>query len=104
MFGLHKGGTTLAVTVVPRAARTEVRGVVDGCLRVAVRASPVDGVANAELIRFFGKLSGVPKGRIRIIQGARSRRKTVLFDGVLEAELLPLSRWLTPAPAGEGGQ
>ncbi len=73
---------TFAVRVQPRASRSGVRGEVDGALRVALAALPVDGAANDELIRFLARLLGVAPRRITILQGLHSRSKTVAVEGL----------------------
>ena len=71
----------MAIYAQPRASRTAVVGGHDGMVKVALKAPPVDGKANAELVRFLARLAGVPKGAVRVIGGAASRRKRVLVEG-----------------------
>lgn len=70
------------VHVQPRAARTEVAGLHDGCVKVRLAAPPVDGEANAELIRFVADKLGIPKARVRLVAGQASRRKTLTIEGM----------------------
>ena len=77
-------GKTIWVQVVPRAARSEIRGVVAGDLRVAVAAPPVDDAANGELIRFLAHLLGIPRRKITILSGHHARRKRLALEGVTE--------------------
>ena len=46
-------------------------------LTVFLRAKPVEGEANAELIKLLAEYWGVAKGRIRIRTGTRGRVKLV---------------------------
>lgn len=47
-------------------------------VRIArVTAPPIDGKANAALIRLLAKEYGVPKSRIRIVRGESSRDKLI---------------------------
>ncbi|MDP6943888.1 MAG: DUF167 domain-containing protein [Myxococcota bacterium] len=71
----------MAVYAQPRASRTAVVGGHDGMVKIALQAPPVDGKANAELIRFLARLTRVPKRAVRVIGGAASRRKRVLIEG-----------------------
>jgi uncharacterized protein (TIGR00251 family) len=80
-------GALLAVVVVPRAGVNAIDGFVEGALRVRIAAPPVDGAANAALVRFLSDLVGIPKGRVRVATGQTSRRKRVLFVGLGPAEL-----------------
>lgn len=87
--GQHNGGGSvlLAVLVVPRASRSEIAGWQEERLKVRLKAPPVDGEANAELLRTLAKLLGLPKGALSLQGGLTSRRKTVRIDGMAEAAL-----------------
>jgi uncharacterized protein (TIGR00251 family) len=80
----------LAVHVVPRARRTEVAGRYGDAIKIRVAASPVDGAANAELIRYVAERVGVARGAVTIASGATGRRKTVAVQGVTAAALRAL--------------
>jgi uncharacterized protein (TIGR00251 family) len=71
-----------AVHVQPRASRTEVAGLHDGCVKVRLAAPPVDGEANAELIRFVAAKLDIPRARVHLVAGLTSRRKTLTIDGM----------------------
>jgi uncharacterized protein (TIGR00251 family) len=75
-------GSVLALLVTPRAGKTAVDGIADGALRVRLAAPPVDGAANDALIRFLAETFALPKERVRLVGGARSRRKRVALDGL----------------------
>lgn len=83
-------GTLLRVYVQPRAGRNEVVGVHEGSLKVRLTAPPVDGEANKECIKFLAKLLSVPKSHLRIIQGDKSRHKTLLVRGMTPEALQEL--------------
>ena len=70
------------VRVVPRAGRSGVAGVRDGALLVRLAAAPVDGAANAELIEILAKALDLPRRRIEIVSGDRSRSKRVRVIGL----------------------
>jgi hypothetical protein len=74
-------GVTLQVLVQPRASRTKLVGAHDGRLKVALAAPPVDGEANAALVEFLAKLTGLPRRSLEITAGQTGRRKTVLLRG-----------------------
>jgi uncharacterized protein (TIGR00251 family) len=63
--------------VVPRSSRNAIDGTRDGRLVVRITAPPVDGAANEAVIGAVAEFYGVPKSRVRIVSGARSRNKTV---------------------------
>lgn len=77
----------LAVHVVPRARQTEVAGRHGDAIKIRVAAPPVDGAANAELIRFVAERVGVARGAVTIASGATGRRKTVAVEGITAATL-----------------
>jgi uncharacterized protein (TIGR00251 family) len=72
----------ISVHIQPRASRTELAGLHDGCVKIRVAAPPVDGAANAAIIEFVAGLLGIAKSRIRVVGGAASRRKVIEIDDV----------------------
>ena len=70
------------VRVVPRASKSEVAGEVEGNLRVRISALPVDGAANAELVRVLAKYFGVAKSSVEIVSGQSSKTKRIRIIGV----------------------
>ena len=80
-------GVEFKVRVIPRASKTEVVGSIEGMLKVRLKAPPVDGAANEELIKFLAKVLGVSKGNIEIISGQTSRTKRLRVAGITAAEL-----------------
>jgi len=77
----------LTVKVHPRARRTALTGRLGEAWKLDLAAPPVDGKANQECIRFFAELAGVPRSRVRILQGATSRIKVIEIDGVADGDL-----------------
>jgi hypothetical protein len=66
----------LALRVQPRAARDQL--LQDGDrLRARITAPPVDGAANAHLLRFVAAEFGVAVGRVSLVRGAGTREKVV---------------------------
>ncbi|MBX3245208.1 MAG: YggU family protein [Acidobacteria bacterium] len=70
------------VRVVPRASRTEIVGELDGALKVRISSPPVDGAANAEIIKFLAKTFGLAKSNIEIVSGQASKAKRIRITGV----------------------
>jgi uncharacterized protein len=68
--------------VVPRASVTAVAGRHGDGVRIRIAAPPVNGAANAELVRFMAKRLGVSRGAVTIARGQSSRRKTVTIEGI----------------------
>ncbi len=73
-------GTVLHVIVVPNAKKNEIVGVDEARrrLKVKIRAPPVEGRANKELVSFLSKLFGA---RVEILRGEKSREKDVFVAG-----------------------
>src|SRR5437016_14668257 len=76
------GGATLRVRVTPRAPRDELAGERDGALVVRVTAPPVEGEANAAVVRLLARRLGLAPSTLSIARGARGRDKVVLPAGV----------------------
>ncbi len=80
----------LVVHVVPRAKRTEVAGRHGDAIKIKLKAPPVDGAANAELVRFVAERLGVPRSDVTITAGHTGRRKTLEIAGIAAAALRAL--------------
>lgn len=63
--------------VQPGAKRSELMGVHGERLKVRLSAPPVDGKANAQLIRFLCHVFAVGKADVAIRRGQTSRQKSV---------------------------
>jgi hypothetical protein len=79
------GGVLVHVHVQPRASRTEVAGRHGDAIKVRLKAPPVDGAANEELLRFLAECLGVSSREVQLVRGATSRSKTVAVMGMAEA-------------------
>lgn len=75
-------GVVIDVRVIPRAAKPGIAGARDGALLVRLKAPPVEGAANAELIELMARTAGVPKRSVSIVAGDRSRTKRVAIAGI----------------------
>jgi uncharacterized protein (TIGR00251 family) len=71
------GSVTFDVRIVPRSSRSEIVGEHDGALKVRIASPPVDGAANAELIKLLAKKFGVAKSDVEIISGETSKSKRI---------------------------
>ena len=88
----QKGAVTFTVRVQPRASRDEVSGVVEGALKIRLRAPAVENRANEALREFLAVLLKRPKSAVRILSGERNRLKRVEILGVTAAEIEALVR------------
>jgi uncharacterized protein len=70
-------GASFDVRVQPRAKRTAILGVLEGRLRVALAAPPIDGRANDELVRFLADFFEVPRSSVCVLAGEHARNKHI---------------------------
>jgi len=69
--------TTITVKVKPNARVSTLAEGEDGVWLAQLKAPPVDGKANEELIQLVAARFGVPKSRVRVARGASGRMKRV---------------------------
>jgi uncharacterized protein (TIGR00251 family) len=70
----------LEVYVQPGAARSELAGTHGERMKIRLAAPPVEGKANAALIEFLAGHYGVPRRKVRIASGLKSRMKRVVIE------------------------
>lgn len=104
---VRPGGIALLVRATPGAAREAVTGAaVDAAgrqhLKLAVRARPRAGAANAAVVALLAAAFDVPKSGVEILRGATGRLKRVAIDGD-PAVLMARAMALLAAPAHDGG-
>lgn len=85
-----KDGTFLAVHIQPRASKNEVCGIHGSELKIRLTSPPVDGAANKLCQEFLSELFGIPKSKVSIASGEKSRHKKVLLHGVSVEEATSL--------------
>ena len=72
------GDITLHIHAHPSAPHTRIKEQLsDGTYKVDIAAPPEDGIANAELVRFFARMFKLPKTNIEVIAGKSNRRKII---------------------------
>ena len=80
--------TAVNFYVQPRASKTEVVGRHGNAIKIRVKAPPVDGAANEELIRFLSKRFKVPRRAVDLVSGSSSRHKQIAIEGVTATEIV----------------
>jgi uncharacterized protein (TIGR00251 family) len=71
----------LNLKISPNARANEVVGIQEGIIPIKIKAPPVKGKANIELIDYLSKLLDISKSNVDIIRGHTSRNKTVEIVG-----------------------
>ena len=77
----------LFLWVQPRASRDEFVAPHEDRYKIRIKASPVEGKANAHLLRFLAKSFGVSQSQVRLITGAQGRNKTI---GIRSPRKMPI--------------
>jgi uncharacterized protein len=65
----------LKVYLQPKSSKNEIAGPYRDGMKIKVTAPPVEGKANAALIRFLAKEFRVPLSRVEIVKGHHAREK-----------------------------
>jgi uncharacterized protein (TIGR00251 family) len=81
----------LNVRAVPRASKDELAGLMGDALKIRIQAPPVEGKANAYLVKFLSKHWKIPRSRIEILSGETGRNKRLRIinpTDEIRAELL----------------
>lgn len=76
----------ITVHVQPKSSQNKIE-VSEVGVRVWVSAPPVEGAANAAVMKLIAKKVGVAKSKICLIRGESSREKTLRIDGITEKEM-----------------
>lgn len=85
-------GIIVDVSIVPRASRSEVVGLHDDVLKIRIAAPPVDGAANAELVKLLARIFSVSKSEITIVGGETSRKKRIKIRNLSESKFREVTR------------
>jgi uncharacterized protein len=72
----------LEVHVQPGARRSEFAGRHGERLKIRLAARAVDNKANEALVEFLAEHYRVPKSRVRIAAGLKSRQKRIVIEGI----------------------
>jgi len=79
------GGVAVRFRLTPKSSMDRIEGVVEtaegAALQARVRAAPTEGEANEALVRLVAAWVGLPKSRISVTQGHKSRIKLIEIVG-----------------------
>ena len=95
MRRVHEG-TLLELAVQPRASRNAISGMQGDRLKIRLTAPPVEGEANKECIRYLASVLDVAKSDLELVQGHKSRRKTILVRNLSPETLAALLHRIIP--------
>ncbi|MCA1921201.1 DUF167 family protein YggU [Buttiauxella noackiae] len=70
-------GLVLRLYIQPKASRDSIIGLHGDELKVAITAPPIDGKANAHLVKYLAKLFRVAKSQVLVEKGELGRHKQI---------------------------
>lgn len=73
----------LTIKVIPNAKKARAQLETTGELKLHLKAPPIDGKANEELILFFSKGLKIPKKSVVILSGLTNRIKRIALETTL---------------------
>jgi uncharacterized protein len=82
LFQRSKDGVRFTVRLTPRSSVDRIEGIGGGVLKIRIKAAPLDGRANAALIKLLAKTLRVQQRDIRITVGESSRTKIIEIVGL----------------------
>ena len=71
----------MALRIQPRASADAVIGEREGGIAIRLKAPPVDGQANAALLRFLARRLGVAPSAVELVRGGTGRQKWIRVQG-----------------------
>lgn len=78
----HAQGCVISLTAVPRSPANRIEIDTNGSIRVRITAPPVDGAANARLLKYLGAILDVPSSTLSVRSGAQARHKRIFAEGI----------------------
>jgi hypothetical protein len=76
---------TLAIRVTPRARKNEISQILaDGTIKIHLTSPPLEGRANAALVKFVADVLQVPSNCVEILIGESGRNKIIKVNGMAE--------------------
>jgi len=71
----------VALRVQPRASRERIQGLRGDAIAIQLKAAPVDGAANAALLKLLARELQVPARCIELVRGSSARSKWIRVEG-----------------------
>ncbi|CAH0532594.1 hypothetical protein VST7929_00433 [Vibrio stylophorae] len=76
-FVQSNGDWLIPLYIQPKASRDAIMGMHGDELKIAITAPPIDGKANAHLVKYLAKQFGVAKSKVTVEKGELGRHKRV---------------------------
>ena len=77
----------VAIWLQPRGSHNQVMGERQEAVVIKLQAPPVEGAANAALLRFVADQLRVPLGAVQLLRGQSSRLKQLRVEGWTAADV-----------------
>lgn len=74
------GNVVIKIHAKPGAKQNSVTDIHDEAIGIQIAAPPVDGEANAELVKYISKVLQLRKSDVSVDRGSKSREKSILID------------------------
>jgi hypothetical protein len=84
---LADGTVLLSLHVQPKASKSRIVGLYDGCLKVAVAAPPIEGRANKEVVKLVAGILGIAARHVTVKTGTLSRKKLLVIRTLSEMDV-----------------
>lgn len=81
-------GLAVSMNVQPRSSRNTIVHTPDNQLKAYLTSPPVDGAANRSCIELLAKLLHLPKSKISLLSGQKSRNKVFKIEGITVNDFL----------------
>lgn len=86
------GSITFSVRITARAQQSLIVGEHAGSLKISIASPPVDGAANAELIKLLARKFNVSKSDVEIIGGKTCKNKRIKITNLSESRFREVTR------------
>ena len=70
----------LSVKVQPNARKQEIQRISEEEYQIRILSPPIEGKANKELIQVIASHFHLPRSRVKIVRGRKSRKKIVILE------------------------
>ncbi|XP_050463993.1 UPF0235 protein C15orf40 homolog [Cataglyphis hispanica] len=82
------GNVAIKIQAKPGAKCNNVTDISDEAVGIAISAPPMEGEANAELVKYLASIFELRKSDVSLDRGSRSRQKVVIVSGITTDQVL----------------